>query len=118
MVDVECGISPADVIPRDQRFYTYAGSLTTPPCFETVQWIVYKCPVRVSKKVKLARIFCVNPPRDKDEFNGMLHKSTIFSNISKVFLPQALKRLQEVEDSHQDPLKKLGVRRPIQVKPI
>ncbi|XP_062592002.1 nacrein-like protein [Saccostrea cucullata] len=47
---VNYGISPADVLPYDQRFYTYAGSLTSPPCYETVQWIVYKCPVTVSRK--------------------------------------------------------------------
>lgn len=46
-----CGISPADVLPFDQRFYTYPGSLTTPPCYESVQWIVYKCPIKVSRKV-------------------------------------------------------------------
>ncbi|XP_078341523.1 nacrein-like protein isoform X2 [Crassostrea virginica] len=47
---VECGISPLDALPCDQSFYTYGGSLTTPPCYETVQWIVYKCPIAVSKK--------------------------------------------------------------------
>ncbi|XP_062591989.1 nacrein-like protein [Saccostrea cucullata] len=49
-VQVDCGISPTDVLPYDQRFYTYAGSLTTPPCYETVQWIVFKCPIKVSKR--------------------------------------------------------------------
>lgn len=48
---IECGITPADVLPYDQRFYTYPGSLTTPPCYESVQWIVYKCPIKVSRKV-------------------------------------------------------------------
>lgn len=47
---IECGISPADVLPYDQRFYTYPGSLTTPPCYESVQWIVYKCPIKVSRR--------------------------------------------------------------------
>nr|XP_022298247.1 nacrein-like protein [Crassostrea virginica] len=47
---VECGISPLDALPCDQSFYTYGGSLTTPPCYETVQWVVYKCPIAVSKK--------------------------------------------------------------------
>ncbi|XP_052072505.1 nacrein-like protein [Mytilus californianus] len=45
------GITPQDVLPYDtHRFYTYAGSLTTPPCYETVQWVVYKCPIKVSRK--------------------------------------------------------------------
>ncbi|CAC5417806.1 Nacrein-like protein [Mytilus coruscus] len=45
------GITPLDVLPYDtHRFYTYAGSLTTPPCYETVQWVVYKCPIKVSSK--------------------------------------------------------------------
>ncbi|XP_063396065.1 nacrein-like protein [Mytilus trossulus] len=45
------GITPLDVLPYDtNRFYTYSGSLTSPPCYETVQWIVYKCPIKVSAK--------------------------------------------------------------------
>ncbi|XP_076105712.1 nacrein-like protein [Mytilus galloprovincialis] len=45
------GITPLDVLPYDRdRFYTYAGSLTTPPCYETVQWVVYKCPIKVSSQ--------------------------------------------------------------------
>ncbi|XP_076107577.1 nacrein-like protein [Mytilus galloprovincialis] len=50
-VRVTEGITPLDVLPYDtDQFYTYAGSLTTPPCYETVQWVVYKCPIKVSSK--------------------------------------------------------------------
>ncbi|XP_061194112.1 nacrein-like protein [Saccostrea echinata] len=49
-----CGISPLDVLPYDRRFYTYQGSLTTPPCYETVQWIVYKCPIKVTREAFIA----------------------------------------------------------------
>ena len=30
-------------------YWTYEGSLTTPPLFETVTWIVFKKPMTVSK---------------------------------------------------------------------
>lgn len=30
------------------RFYTYLGSLTTPPCSETVSWFIFPEPLPVS----------------------------------------------------------------------
>ena len=32
------------------HFHSYRGSLTTPPFFPTVQWIVYRTPIYVSEK--------------------------------------------------------------------
>lgn len=37
-----------DILPRDQRYYSYFGSLTTPPCTEGVLWLVLKQPVQIS----------------------------------------------------------------------
>lgn len=37
-----------DLLPRDRRYYTYMGSLTTPPCTEGVQWVVMRHPVTAS----------------------------------------------------------------------
>ena len=31
-------------------FYSYKGSLTTPPCYESVRWIVLKTPIDASRK--------------------------------------------------------------------
>jgi len=36
------------LLPEDRRYYTYMGSLTTPPCSEGVLWMVMKKPVPLS----------------------------------------------------------------------
>lgn len=36
------------LLPTDKRYYTYMGSLTTPPCSEGVLWMVMKQPVPLS----------------------------------------------------------------------
>jgi len=36
------------LLPADQRYYQFIGSLTTPPCTEGVLWMVIKQPLRIS----------------------------------------------------------------------
>ncbi|XP_075529226.1 carbonic anhydrase 1-like isoform X1 [Dermacentor variabilis] len=38
------------LIPANGSYWTYEGSLTTPPCYESVTWIVFKEPIEVSRE--------------------------------------------------------------------
>lgn len=38
----------AKLLPERREYYTYMGSLTTPPCTENVLWMVFKDPIMVS----------------------------------------------------------------------
>jgi carbonic anhydrase len=42
-------VNVKDFLPADHGYYTYAGSLTTPPCSEGVKWIVMKTAVTASE---------------------------------------------------------------------
>ena len=46
----EVKIDPAQLLPAKRNYYTFLGSLTTPPCTEGVLWLVFKTPMPVSKE--------------------------------------------------------------------
>lgn len=46
---LEGGLNVADLLPAQQGYWAFSGSLTTPPCSEQVRWQVLKTPVEVSK---------------------------------------------------------------------
>lgn len=41
-------INAASLLPKSRAYYTFAGSLTTPPCSEGVRWLVLTAPVDLS----------------------------------------------------------------------
>lgn len=41
-------LNPQDLIPAGAGYYTYNGSLTTPPCSEIATWFVLKTPLQAS----------------------------------------------------------------------
>jgi carbonic anhydrase len=45
--DIQIGVS--GILPADKGYYTFQGSLTTPPCSEGVTWFVLKQPVTLSE---------------------------------------------------------------------
>lgn len=50
------------LLPEDRRYYTYMGSLTTPPCSEGVLWMVLKQPAQLSAEqvAVFARLYPMN----------------------------------------------------------
>ncbi|MET3132725.1 carbonic anhydrase [Oxalobacteraceae bacterium GrIS 1.11] len=41
-------LDPMEILPQRREYFTYMGSLTTPPCSEGVLWLVMKEPVQAS----------------------------------------------------------------------
>ena len=42
--------NPANLLPRERDFYTYQGSLTTPPCTEPIRFFILKTPINMSRE--------------------------------------------------------------------
>jgi carbonic anhydrase len=55
-------VNAVDLLPVNKGYYTFAGSLTTPPCSEEVTWVVLKTPVPVSADqiARFGRIYPMN----------------------------------------------------------
>jgi len=55
-------IDAADLLPADHAYYTFAGSLTTPPCSEGVTWFVLQRPSTLSSAEidRFAKLYPMN----------------------------------------------------------
>ncbi|MGB7547621.1 MAG: carbonic anhydrase family protein [Terracidiphilus sp.] len=43
-------VNPGGLLPGDRGYWTYMGSLTTPPCTEGVRWFVFEEPLSISRE--------------------------------------------------------------------
>jgi carbonic anhydrase len=60
-----------ELLPSDQRYYQFMGSLTTPPCSEGVLWMVLKQPMQISKnQFRLFTQLYPNNARPVQALNG------------------------------------------------
>ncbi len=61
-VPVRAPLDPSGLLPAERGYYTYMGSLTTPPCSEGVLWMVMKTPQPVSAEQLgiFARLYPMN----------------------------------------------------------
>ena len=46
-VKADPAINPNGLLPAARSYYRYSGSLTTPPCSETVDWLLFADPIQV-----------------------------------------------------------------------
>lgn len=70
-------VDPSALLPTNHAYFTFPGSLTTPPCTEDITWFLLRTPVRVSKQE--VRTFAAEYPlnaRPVQPLNGRLLQRT------------------------------------------
>ena len=61
-VQADPAVDARGLLPTDHAYYHYEGSLTTPPCSETVDWIVLDHPIEVDERdiADFAKLYPMN----------------------------------------------------------
>ena len=65
LVDLLKPVAPIDGAARSSKYSTYEGSLTTPGCYEVVEWNNFLTPLKVSK-AQLAQFRMLDDSDSKD----------------------------------------------------
>ena len=70
-------LDPAEMLPARRDYYTYMGSMTSPPCSEGVLWLVMKQPVQASpaQMALFSRLYPLNA-RPIQPANGRIIKES------------------------------------------
>jgi carbonic anhydrase len=70
-------VDPTELLPRDRAYYTFPGSLTTPPCSEGVTWYVLKNPSTLSSGeiARFANAYSMNA-RPLQPLNGRVVRAS------------------------------------------
>jgi carbonic anhydrase len=70
-------LDPLELLPNRREYYTYMGSLTTPPCTENVLWLVMKQPMTASpaQMALFSRLYPLNA-RPVQENQGRMIKES------------------------------------------
>jgi len=72
--EIEKAFDLSRLFPSDRSYYSYEGSLTTPPCTENVEWVIFKEPIVVSLEevLKLKDNMPLENYRDEQPLNDRL----------------------------------------------
>jgi carbonic anhydrase len=77
-VKADPGIDPNALLPSGHGYYRYSGSLTTPPCSETVNWMLLSDPIEVAEADvdAFAKLYPMNArPAQKLDRRFVLHSA-------------------------------------------
>jgi len=76
-MSVNAMVDAAALLPRDKGYYTFSGSLTTPPCSEDVRWFVLKIPTKIAQSeiTAFGKLYPMNA-RPTQPLNGRAIQAT------------------------------------------
>jgi len=76
-IKADAPINPNALLPARRNYYSYAGSLTTPPCAETVAWMLLAEPIQVAEAdiAGFAKLYPMNARPVQKDFRRFVLRS-------------------------------------------